>query len=150
MLTNLTGIEESISLNNEIILNKLVELDEKIAGHISVLEVRENKSEIYENIISYRAEQREQGRYIVSIADEIIRLLSTPLGSRVMRPEYGSELYKLRDREFNDYWRLIATRYTFVAINRYIERVRCRKVLFELLGDGRVKMNLELEKRDEY
>ena len=147
MLTNLTGIEEIIRLNNELLFNRLVELDEKIAGHISLIEVRDEV--VYENI-SYRAEQREQGRYIVSVADEIIRLLSTPLGSRVMRPEYGSELYKLRDREFNDLWRLMATRYTFVAINRYIERVRCRKVLFEVLGDGRVKMNLELEKRDEY
>jgi len=86
-------------------------------------------------------------RYIISVSEEIIRLLSTPIGSRVMRPEYGSELYKLRDREFNDVWRLLAARYTFVAINRYIDRVRCRKVTFDVQGDGKIKMKLELEKR---
>jgi phage baseplate assembly protein W len=86
-------------------------------------------------------------KYLVTISEEILRLLTTPLGSRVMRPEYGSELYKLRDREFNNEWRLLAIRYTFVAINRHIKRVRCRKVTFEVKGDGRVGMNLELESR---
>ncbi len=64
-----------------------------------------------------------------------------------MRPEYGSELYKVRDREMNPYWRLMAIKYTFEAINRWIERVRCRKVKFELQGDGKVGMRLELEER---
>ena len=85
--------------------------------------------------------------YIVGIEKELSRLLTTPIGSRVMRPEYGSELYKVRDREMNNYWRLMAIKYTFIAINRHIERVRCRKVLFEPQGDGKMKMKLELEKR---
>jgi len=85
--------------------------------------------------------------YIVSIEKELSRLLTTPIGSRVMRPDYGSELYKVRDREMNDYWRLMAIKYTFIAINRHIKRVRCRKVLFDVQGDGKMKMKLELEKR---
>jgi len=143
MPSNLASIEETIKLNNELVLKEMVEMEERIAGKISFLEIE--PVEVYDNFF---VESREyEGRYIVSVADEIVRLLSTPIGSRVMRPKYGSELYKLRDRKLNDEWRLMAIKYTFVAINCYIKRVRCRKVMFEVIGDGRIKMKLRLEKR---
>ena len=84
--------------------------------------------------------------YIVSIYDEIKRVLTTKLGSRVMNPNYGSEYYKLRDRDFDDEWRLFAIKYTFEAIQNNIKRVFCKRVNFENIGE-KTKIILELEKR---
>jgi hypothetical protein len=146
LLSNTTGLEESIKLNQKLVYQKLFELENKIAGQITSVDVV--CPDIFGGSELYRVEKREEsGRYIVSVAEEIVRLLTTPIGSRVMRPIYGSELYKLRDRENDGYWRLMAIKYTFEAINGWIERVRCRKVQFELQGDGRVKMKLQLEQR---
>jgi len=70
--------------------------------------------------------------YQVGVGDSINRILKTPLGSRVMRPEFGSRLYELRDREFNDEYKLKATRYTFEAISKYEPRVKVEKVDFKV------------------
>jgi len=144
MLTNLSAIEESHKLSFDSLANAISILEEKIeiGNKVSCIEMK-----ILPSSTTFEEKRESNGRYIVSVSDEIIRLLTTPLGSRVMRPKYGSELYKLRDRELNTEWRLWAIKYTFEAINRYIERVRCRKVLFELQGDGKIKMKLELEER---
>jgi len=69
---------------------------------------------------------------ISTIAESIIRILKTPLGSRVMRPEYGSKLYELRDRKFDDDFRLKATRYIFEAIAKNEPRVKVEKVGFNI------------------
>lgn len=66
--------------------------------------------------------------YKVSIEKSINRILRTPIGSRVMKPEFGSELYKLRDRKFNDEYRLLAAKWTYEAINRWEPRVKVEKV----------------------
>jgi phage baseplate assembly protein W len=146
LLHNSSGLEESIKLNNQMLFEKVFELEEKIAGKIELFELDTEIEKIYDSSF-FQVKQESEGRYIVSIQEEIIRLLTTPLGSRVMRLEYGSELYKLRDRKFGTEWRLMAIKYTFEAINRYIERLRCRKVLFELQGDGKIKMKIKLEQR---
>jgi len=148
MIQNTTPLEEILKLNHGAVIEKFVEIEMKIEGLIG----ETNTSTATNSIINFSDDNiKKSGRtgtkYIVSVSDEIARLLMTPLGSRVMRPEYGSELYKLRDRELNESWRLLAIQYTFVAINRHIERVRCRKVLFEVLGDGRIKMKLQLEQK---
>lgn len=70
--------------------------------------------------------------YQVNIADSINRILKTPLGSRVQRPEFGSLLYTLRDRNFDDEYKLKATRYTYEAISRYEPRVKIGKVSFKV------------------
>ncbi len=68
--------------------------------------------------------------YQVSIVDSINRILKTPLGSRVMRPQFGSLLYTLRDREFNDEYRLLAKKYTYEAISKFEPRVKVDNVDF--------------------
>ena len=70
--------------------------------------------------------------YAVSIPDSINRILKTPLVTRAMRPEFGSRLYELRDREFNDEYKLLATKYTYEAIKKYEPRVKVEKVNFIL------------------
>ena len=68
--------------------------------------------------------------YQVSIVESINRILKTPLGSRVMRPQFGSLLYTLRDREFNDEYRLLAKKYTYEAISKFEPRVKVDNVDF--------------------
>ena len=70
--------------------------------------------------------------YKVDIAHSINRILKTPLGSRVMRPKFGSRLYELRDREFNDGYKLTAIRYTYEAISKYEPRVKVENVDFKI------------------
>lgn len=88
----------------------------------------------------------ENDGYIVSIYNEIKRVLMTPIGSRVMNPFYGSEYYLLRDRDFDDEWRLMAIKYTFEAIQNNIARVFVKRVLFDNIGEE-TKITLELERR---
>ncbi len=70
--------------------------------------------------------------YAVSIADSINRILKTPLGSRVMRPLYGSKLYELRDRTFDERFKTLATKYIYEAIKINEPRVQIEQVDFKL------------------
>ena len=70
--------------------------------------------------------------FAVSIGDSINRILKTPLGSRVMRPLYGSKLYELRDRQFDERFKTLATKYIFEAIKANEPRVQVEEVNFKL------------------
>lgn len=70
--------------------------------------------------------------YQISIAKSINRILKTPLGSRTMRPLFGSLLYTLRDREFNDEYKLLAKKYTYEAISKFEPRVKVENVDFNI------------------
>jgi phage baseplate assembly protein W len=70
--------------------------------------------------------------YVISIKDSINRILKTPLTSRVQRPEFGSMLYTLRDREFNEEYKLLAKKYTYEAISKYEPRVKVENVDFKI------------------
>ena len=43
------------------------------------------------------------------------RIIKTPLGSRVMLPEFGSQLHELIDKTVNDGWIMLLRRYLFEA-----------------------------------
>lgn len=70
--------------------------------------------------------------YLVSIEKSINRILKTPMVTRAMRPDFGSMLYTLRDREFNDEYKLLANKYTREAIAKYEPRVKIEKVDFKI------------------
>lgn len=70
--------------------------------------------------------------YAVGISQSINRILKTPLVTRAMRPDFGSRLYELRDRQFNDEYKLLAIRYTYEAIKKHEPRVKVEKVNFKL------------------
>lgn len=70
--------------------------------------------------------------FAVSIEYSINRILKTPLGSRVMRPLYGSKLYELRDRQFDERFKTLATKYIFEAIKVNEPRVQVEEVNFKL------------------
>lgn len=70
--------------------------------------------------------------YLATIGESIIRILKTPLGSRVMRPEFGSELYTLRDRKFDEKFKALATKYIYEAINKNEPRINISSIGFKI------------------
>lgn len=56
--------------------------------------------------------------YQVGIEKSVARILGTPLGSRVMRPNFGSRLHELIDKRPDDGWRLDFTHYAYEAITK--------------------------------
>jgi phage baseplate assembly protein W len=65
---------------------------------------------------------------VQSIAD----ILTTPIGTRVMRREYGSQLADLVDWPLNNATRLQAYAATAIALMRWEPRIRLSKVLLAL------------------
>ena len=57
-------------------------------------------------------------------------ILSTPIGSRVMRREYGSLLPELVDHPFNDATRLRVYAATVMALMRWEPRISLNRVQF--------------------
>ena len=84
--------------------------------------------------------------YIIDVVQEIKRVLITKKNSIPMNPEYGSELYKLRDRTINDETRLKVISYTFETIDRWVDRVKCKKVDVIALNDKQFDLRIEIEK----
>jgi phage baseplate assembly protein W len=66
--------------------------------------------------------------YLISIEDSIQTILSTPKGTRVMLPEFGSELNELIDRKFDDEWRIDCARFCYEAIAMWEPRIEVLKV----------------------
>lgn len=106
-----------------------------------------------------RYQDKTQGkkmRYLVSVEESIKDILITPLGSRVMRPEYGSRLFELIDKKVDDEFRAKLALYVAEAIHRWesrawVERVRLISfknnsftIRLKLKGLEDMKLNLEL------
>ena len=70
-------------------------------------------------------------------------LLTTPLGSRVMRPEYGSHLFELIDAPLNQ--ATLAQMYaaTAEAINRWEPRFVLKKVSINQATAGKIELDLQ-------
>lgn len=80
-----------------------------------------------------------------SIAD----ILGTPLGSRVMRRDYGSMLPDLIDQPANALTRQLLFAATAVALGRWEPRIRIRKVGVSTDNrDGQIAIDLVAERVD--
>lgn len=83
----------------------------------------------------------------LSLLDHIIQsindILTTPIGTRIMRPTYGSYVFELVDAPFHTLTkqRLIAA--TVDAITRWEPRVTIERVLVDIDKDGRVGLWLD-------
>ena len=64
----------------------------------------------------------------IKTEEAIKRVLTTPLGNRIMRPEFGSLLYTLVDKNFDNEFMLDAISYTYEAIEKNLENVKVKKV----------------------
>ena len=51
--------------------------------------------------------------YLSDIETSIKRILTTPLGSRVLEPTFGSRLHELIDKRIDKTWGMLFTRYVF-------------------------------------
>lgn len=75
------------------------------------------------------------GRAVVDrqhLAQSIADVLTTPIGSRVMRREYGSQLADLIDWPLNSATRLQAYAATAMALMRWEPRIRLSRVQLSL------------------
>lgn len=76
------------------------------------------------------------------VQERIQRLLSTPIGSRVMRPTYGSRLFELMDRSFNQEWQLDFTAYVTQALKIWEPGLKLQKVDVSMDAQGVIHYSL--------
>jgi len=75
----------------------------------------------------------------IELSLAVVRVLTTPLGSRVMRPEFGSRLYELLDRNVDSSFMLDAISWTYEAIEKNLKEV-VDNVEVKPLSDGIFKI----------
>ena len=70
-------------------------------------------------------------------------ILTTPIGTRVMRRDYGSRLYRLVDAPMNDATRLDMMAATYEALETWEPRLKLERVNVEMPEPGGVVVALE-------
>lgn len=80
--------------------------------------------------------------YLSDIETSIRRILTTPIGSRVLEPTFGSRLYELIDKRLDKKWQMLFVRYVYEAIDMWEKRVKLNKVHPKMMGEV-VKIELE-------
>lgn len=80
-----------------------------------------------------------------SLAD----LLSTPKGSRRMRPDYGSDLPRMVDQPVTAGWVAAAQAEAARAISRWEPRINLKRVTIVSVIDGRVTLKIAGEYQGE-
>ena len=81
-------------------------------------------------------------QYQVSVEDSIKRILETPIGSRVMLPEFGSKLHTLIDRKMDESFKLDFYRFTAEAILKWEPRVKLERVEINDRVEGKLYYTL--------
>lgn len=97
--------------------------------------------------ISARTGKRLEGD--AHLAQSIGDILSTPIGSRVMRRDYGSLLFELVDKPLNGAIRMLLFAATAIALRRWEPRLRLTRV--SLAGepqDGTLTIRIEGKRTD--
>lgn len=81
---------------------------------------------------------------IEHLRQSIMDILTTPIGSRVMRRDYGSELFNLLDHPGNKANLLRVYAATIEALLRWEPRIRPRRVQIDSIDEqGRVTLALD-------
>lgn len=99
----------------------------------------------------YIGMNRETGRAITDIdhiRQSIRDILITPVGTRVMRREYGSLLSALIDQPQNEALRLQIMAACYVAILRWEPRVKLTGITYESDYNGAMVVELTGERND--
>lgn len=74
------------------------------------------------------------------LRQSITDILTTPVGSRVMRPEYGSHLPRMVDLPVNKGWISAVQAEIARSIGRWEPRLKLSRVHVQSVIDGRVNM----------
>ena len=83
------------------------------------------------------------------LAQSIADILGTPLGTRVMRRDYGSLLFELIDRPLNGAVRALIHAATALALHQWEPRLKLTRVLLSLGGaDGTLDITIEGQRLD--
>lgn len=90
------------------------------------------------------------GRFVVlpwqeHLQQSIGDILSTPIGTRVMRPDYGSKLPRLVDRPINQSWKLEVYVAVVEALGRWEPRIKMKQVRIPAAGNGYIELELDYE-----
>ncbi|WP_263143993.1 GPW/gp25 family protein [Pseudomonas sp. RIT-PI-AD] len=78
------------------------------------------------------------------LSQSVADILTTPIGSRVMRREYGAHLFELIDAPFNPYTALLAKAASLMAINRWEPRLSLSRIDL-VMGERPGAVIVELE-----
>ncbi|WP_369672058.1 GPW/gp25 family protein, partial [Enterococcus faecium] len=79
------------------------------------------------------------------LRQSVLNILTTPLGSRVYRREYGSRLFDLIDQPTNEAWAVEAYAATAEALARWEPRIRLKRVQVYRQDNGSMLIDLEGE-----
>lgn len=82
---------------------------------------------------------------IAHLRQSIRDILTTPIGSRVMRREYGSRLFDLVDEPLNESTLVNLYAATAEALALWEPRFRLLRVRYSGLTDGKITLDLEGE-----
>lgn len=88
---------------------------------------------------------RRTGQPLADIAhlrQSIEDILSTPLGSRRMRPDYGSQLRRYVDLPVNEGWKSAVQAEVARALGRWEPRLELERVKVVAVLDGQVSLQL--------
>jgi phage baseplate assembly protein W len=88
---------------------------------------------------------RTTGKYLDDlehVKQSIIDILTTPIGSRVMRREYGSNLFYLVDRPVNREFLQQIYAAVAEALERWEPRLSLKKVTVDEVKDGHIALSL--------
>ncbi|MGL9688737.1 MAG: GPW/gp25 family protein [Wolbachia sp.] len=77
------------------------------------------------------------------LKQSIIDILTTPIGSRVMRRDYGSRLFKLVDRPITRDFTLEIYAATAEALGKWEKRFKLEKVKITEVKEGKVTISLD-------
>ena len=75
-------------------------------------------------------------------------ILSTPIGSRVMRRDYGSQVPELIDQPMNPATRLRTMSAAVTALVRWEPRIRIASVRFWIDAEGKPVLDVEADRVD--
>lgn len=77
------------------------------------------------------------------LAQSVADILTTPIGSRVMRRDYGSALFELIDQPMTPVGKLRMYAATAMALARWEPRIRLTRVAVSADAQGRAVIDLE-------
>ncbi|CAQ68886.1 bacteriophage P2 Baseplate assembly protein GPW [Cupriavidus taiwanensis LMG 19424] len=101
--------------------------------------------------MSYRGMNAGTGRTLTDcehIAQSVRDILTTPIGTRVMRRDYGSLLPQLVDQPLHRATLLRAMSASVMALVRWEPRLRVTRVAFDAGANGALSIDIEAERVD--
>ena len=82
------------------------------------------------------------------LRQSIVDILTTPIGSRVMRRDYGSLLFDLIDQPDNARTRLRLFAAIAVALGKWEPRIAITRIAVAMLAPGALEVSLEATRTD--